>query len=73
MKKLAEKVNRLQMHALSGFLKFMNSERGDTNFISIIIIVAIVIALAAIFWGFAKGGMDTISKAFETFLKKLGV
>ena len=50
MKGLVYKMNRIQMKAVSAFTKFMRSERGDTNFISIIIIIAIVIALASIFW-----------------------
>ncbi|WP_185752509.1 hypothetical protein [Butyrivibrio sp. AE2032] len=56
---------------MSKVKNFLASERGDTNFISIIIIVAIVVALAGAFWALAKGGMDTISKAFKTFLGKV--
>ena len=72
MKGLVYKMNRIQMKAASAFSKFMRSERGDTNFISIIIIVAIVIALAGIFWIFAKGGMSTISSKFTKFISGLG-
>ena len=72
MKGLVYKMNRIQMKALSAFTKFMRSEKGDTNFISIIIIVAIVIALAGIFWAFAKGGMSTISSKFTKFINSLG-
>ena len=71
MKGLVYKMNRIQMRASSAFSKFMRSERGDTNFISIIIIVAIVIALAGMFWLFAKNGMSTISQKFTTFLGSL--
>ena len=71
MKTLVNKMNRIQMRAVSAFTKFMKSERGDTNFISIIIIVAIVIALAGMFWLFAKNGMSTISSKFTTFLGSL--
>ena len=71
MKALVNKMNRIQMRAVSAFTKFMRSERGDTNFISIIIIVAIVIALASIFWTFAKGGMSQISSKFTQFLSSL--
>ena len=58
---------------MNTFKKFMTSERGDTNFISIIIIIAIVIALAGVFYAFASSGMNTIKGAFETFLGKLGI
>ncbi len=72
MKTLVNKMNRIQMRAVSAFTKFMKSERGDTNFISIIIIIAIVIALAGIFWAFAKNGMSTISSKFTKFINGLG-
>ena len=58
---------------MSTFKKFLASERGDTNFISIIIIIAIVIALAGVFYAFASSGMDTIKSAFENFLSTLGI
>lgn len=51
---------------------FMRSEKGDTNFISIIIIVAIVIALAGVFYTMASGGMDLISQKFTEFIESLG-
>ncbi len=56
---------------MSKVKSFLTSERGDTNFISIIIIVAIVVALAGAFWALANGGMKTISKAFNKFLKSV--
>lgn len=52
--------------------KFMSSERGDTNFISIIIIVAIVVALAGAFWAMAQGGMEQITNMFNNFLGQFG-
>ena len=56
---------------MSRVKSFLASERGDTNFISIIIIIAIVVALAGVFWAFAKNGMDTVKKAFNSFLGKV--
>ena len=53
--------------------KFMSSERGDTNFISIIIIVAIVVALAGAFWTMANGGMQYIQSLFYSFLSQFSV
>lgn len=53
--------------------KFMASERGDTNFISIIIIVAIVVALAGLFWTMAQGGMTYIQGLFYSFLSQFSV
>jgi len=51
----------------------MASERGDTNFISIIIIVAIVVALAGLFWTMAQGGMTYIQGLFYSFLSQFSV
>jgi FlaG/FlaF family flagellin (archaellin) len=51
----------------------MSSERGDTNFISIIIIVAIVVALAGAFWTMANGGMQYIQSLFYSFLSQFTV
>ncbi|MCQ2534389.1 MAG: hypothetical protein MJ172_07470 [Clostridia bacterium] len=48
---------------------FLTSERGDTNFISILIILVIVCALAATFIGFKN---QIISKATSAFNKLLG-
>lgn len=56
---------------MSRVKSFLASERGDTNFISIIIIIAIVVALAGVFWAFANKGMDSVKKAFEKFLKSI--
>ena len=52
--------------------EFIVSERGDTNFISIILIVAIVVALAAIFFTMANGGMETVNNLFSSALNSFG-
>ena len=56
---------------MSKVKSFFASERGDTNFISIIIIIAIVVALAGVFWTMANGGMKTVANAFNKFLKSI--
>ena len=61
MKSLVYKLNRSQMRVLSGICEFKNSERGDTNFISIILIVAIVVVLAAAFMALANGDRVNLS------------
>ena len=45
-------IQTAQWSVLSAIAKFRKSERGDTNFISIIIILGIVILVAGIFIGF---------------------
>ena len=71
MKSLVYKLNRAQMRVLSGICEFKNSERGDTIFISIILIVAIVVVLAAAFMALANGGMEKITQMFNDFLDSL--
>ena len=43
------------------------SERGDTNFISIIIILGIVIVLAGVFIGFREQIVDTVKGVVNNF------
>lgn len=56
--------------------KFVKDENGDTNFISIIIILAIVMVVAAIFVGFKEQIVtwvqSTFSNAFTTVKSKGG-
>lgn len=42
----------MYLKAVSGLRRALRGERGDTNFISILIILGIVIILAGIFMGF---------------------
>lgn len=65
---MKEKLNRLQAKAICAFLEFKNSERGDTNFISIIIIAAIVVALAGLLWAILSGGMNKIGQVINNFI-----
>lgn len=53
-------------------MSFFTSERGDTNYIAIIILIAVVIALACVFRTFMQQGMETVRQAFENFLHSLG-
>lgn len=45
----------------------MKSERGDTNFISILIILAIVIILAGVFMGFKDQIVGQVNEIVEGF------
>ena len=53
--------------ALNGAKARLADERGDTNFISIAIILIVVIAIAVVFIGF---GQD-IAKAFQNSINEL--
>ena len=50
---------------------FLTSERGDTNFISILIILVIVCALAGTFIGFKNQIVSKVTSAWSKMLGKL--
>ena len=49
---------------------FLRDERGDTNFLSIIIILAIVIVLAGVFVAFKDKIIDAVSGVINNFSEK---
>lgn len=49
------------------FKAFLKDESGDTNFISIIIILGIVIVLAGVFIGFREKIVETIKNVVDDF------
>lgn len=49
------------------FKKFLKSEKGDTNFISILIILGIVILVATTFIGFKDKIVDMVEKIVDGF------
>lgn len=53
--------------------EFKESERGDTNFISILLILAVVIVLAGAFWLMSDTLMQSVSTAVTDFLKSIGL
>lgn len=59
--------NQMYINTKIRFSNFINDERGDTNFISIAIILIVIIAVAIVFITF---GQD-IKKAFETKINEL--
>lgn len=54
MKKLIEKFTSSFLNAKLGAKKFISDERGDTNFISIAIILVVVIMIAVVFIAFGQ-------------------
>jgi len=55
------KMKAAKMHA------WLNSERGDTNFISILIILGIVILLAGVFMGFKDQIVGMVQEIIDGF------
>ena len=51
---------------------FWNDESGDTNFIAIILIIAVVVVLAGIFLTFATGAMNKVSDQVTNFVDSAG-
>lgn len=49
-----------------------DSERGDTNFISMLLIIGIVVVLAGLFLTLSRGAMETVSSMVQNFLNSLG-
>lgn len=49
------------------FKKFLKSEKGDTNFISILIVMGIVILLAGIFIGFKDQIVSMVQEIIDGF------
>jgi hypothetical protein len=52
MKSIIRKVQMSQLSAASEVRGFLSDERGDTNFISIIVILGIALLVATVFIGF---------------------
>ena len=53
---------------------FAHDEKGDTNFVSIAIIIGIVVVLAGTFIAIANGVLGGVATSIETFFKeKLGI
>lgn len=51
---------------------FLSSERGDTNFVSMLLIIGIVVVLAGLFLTLGKGVMEQISSKVNQFISSLG-
>ena len=75
MKKLMNKINSklisAQIKAEANVQHFLSSERGDTNFISIAIIMVIVIAVAVVFIAFKDKLMAAFNDAVDKLFSKL--
>ncbi len=71
------KVNRLMtklcVRVTGAWRNFRHEERGDTNFISMLIIIAIVVVLAGLFLAFGKTVMKTVSDIVTTWILNLGL
>lgn len=66
-----KKINAMMIKAYCAFQSFKNSERGDTNFVSMLLIIGIVVVLAGLFLTLGKGVMSSISNKIKDFINGL--
>lgn len=71
MKRIQDMMTKMQIKAFCAVQNFKNSERGDTNFVSMLIIIGIVVVLAGLFLTLGKDVMAAISKKVMDFIKGL--
>lgn len=71
MKKIQDMMTKMQIKAFCAVQNFKNSERGDTNFVSMLIIIGIVVVLAGLFLTLGKDIMTSISQKVKDFINGL--
>ena len=71
MKKIQDMMTKMQIKAFCAVQNFKNSERGDTNFVSMLIIIGIVVVLAGLFLTLGKDVMASISQKVKDFINGL--
>lgn len=68
MKTFLAKLKRKGMEVQCKALTMLRDDRGDTNFVSIAIVLTIVLVLAGIFILFGRQIIDGVKTAIEEFL-----
>jgi purine-cytosine permease-like protein len=71
MQKIETMLIQMYVMAMSAINDFKKSERGDTNFVSMLLIIGIVVVLAGLFLTLGKSVMTTITQNVNKFLKSL--
>ena len=61
----------MQIKACDAIQDFKNSERGDTNFVSMLIIIGIVVVLAGLFLTVGKDLVTSIGNKIKEFINGL--
>lgn len=70
--KIMDKVNSLMIKAKLKAESFLYDEKGDTNFISILVILGIVLALAGVFLTFKDQVLSWVDTNIGDFFSKKG-
>lgn len=70
--KLVDMMNMLMIKAMLKINAFFDDERGDTNFISILVLLGIALALAAVFLGFKNQVIEWVDTNIGDFFSQKG-
>ena len=71
MNKINENLIKWHIRFIAALDEFKESERGDTNFVSMLLIIGIVVVLAGLFLTLGKGVMTTIQSKVTEFINGL--
>lgn len=65
--KIRKKMNSMIVKCKTGIYNFFHDEKGDTNFISILVILAIVTVLIALFLAFKEEIVGWVEETMDKF------
>lgn len=71
MKKIDAMFIMMQTKGRNAMESFKKSERGDTNFVSMLLIIGIVVVLAGLFLTLGKEVMKSVGDKVKDFIKNL--
>lgn len=69
MNGILEKLKQKNIELQVKVLKVLHDDRGDTNFISIAIVLAIVLSIVAVFIYFRNEILDKVTEEIQKFLE----
>lgn len=72
MRKLMKKIDNKLFAARNAMKAFMNSDRGDTNFVSIAIILVVIIVIAILFITLGQNMASKLGEKIRELMDALG-
>lgn len=72
MEKMLDKIDELFIRAKLGFSNLLNKEDGDTNFVSIALILVIVVAAAGIIYLLVTQAANTANNKVQNWMANPG-
>lgn len=69
---IMKKVDLMFINAQMRWIQFWDEERGDTNFISILVLLGIALALAGVFLGFKDQVLEWVNRNIGGFFSMSG-